>query len=212
MKCHTIKKKIPGYLLGELSEIEAKSVEKHIESCRECSGELKSLREAVNSITSGGATLPPEYYFERFPSRVMERLKKGNGGEVIERPKRGRLLSPAWFSGAAGAVAAVILLAVFILVNPIKPPGTSETVKIHIIDVYENGPFNPIDPIDPIIEVSEADEANGVDPYYTSSYTGDYLDDYYIEEETVNTYTERYYITEEEFEEILQILKERFLS
>ncbi|GEM_PF-3031719 len=201
MKCNTVKKKIPGYLLGELSEIEAKSVEKHTESCPECSGELKRLRETVEAISSGGMKFPPEYYFERFPSRVMERLKKGNGGEVTEKR---RLLSPAWAVGAA----AVILSAVFFLVNPIKPPDTSETGGANIIEVYENGLT------DPIIEVSEANEAYGDDPYDTSSYAADYLDDYYIEEETVNTYTytERYYITEEEFEEILKILKKRFLS
>ncbi|MBN1572974.1 MAG: zf-HC2 domain-containing protein [Deltaproteobacteria bacterium] len=205
MKCSTVKKIIPDYLLGELSEIEAKSVEKHIEACPECSGELKSLREVFDDISSSGAKLPPEYYFERFPSRVMERFKKSNGSEIAERR---RLLSPVW---AAVAVAAVILLMVFVLVNPVKPPVTSETGGVNIVEVYENG---LIDQIDPIIEVSEAYEASGDDPYYTSSYTDDYLDDYYIDEETVNAYieAERYYITEEEFEEILQILKKRFLS
>jgi hypothetical protein len=204
MKCNSVKKQMPGYLLGELSEIEKKSVEKHIDSCPECAGELKRLREVFDAISKGGATLPPEYYFERFPSRVMERLRENRNCEIIENR---HWLSPVW---AAGAVAAALVLAIILFANP---NGQIETLKpggnnINLIEAYEN------DPTDPVIEVSGVPERNELVTSEILSHINDYSDDYYPVDETVTIYIdgERYSLSEEEFEEILKTLKERFLG
>jgi hypothetical protein len=202
MKCSNVSKQMPGYLLGELSEIEKKSIEKHIEACLECAGELKRLREVFDRISKGGATFPPEYYFERFPARIMERLKESrNGKEAANR----RWLIPAW---AAGAVAAVAVLAIVLLVNPNGKIETSTPGGTDIIEAYEN------DTADPVIEISGVPDRNEFVTSEILSYINDDSDDYYPVDETVTIYIdgERYSVSEEEFEEILKTLKERFLG
>lgn len=202
MKCKNVNKQMPGYLLGELSEIEKKSIEKHIETCPECAGELKALKEVFDAISKSGAASPPEYYFERFPSRVMERLRENRNGEKAENR---RWLSPVW---AAGAVAAAIVLATLLFVNLYRQIDTSTPGGMDMTEVYEN------DLTDPVIEVSDISETYGDELSDTLSQINDYSDDYYPVEEIVTIYidSDRYSVTEEEFEEILQILKERLLS
>lgn len=60
MHCKQVEEVLPGFVLQELTEEEAESVESHLRSCRSCSEELRQIRQALGSLPSWEVEGPDE--------------------------------------------------------------------------------------------------------------------------------------------------------
>lgn len=102
-----------AYALGQLPEGERAALEAHLEGCADCREELRSL--------AGVARLMPLADPERFgaapelPPLLGDQIAATIGGERrVARRRQRRRFGLAW-SGAAAAVAATAVLAIFVL-------------------------------------------------------------------------------------------------
>ena len=64
MKCEKLKKLLPDYSVGALSEKKRELVKRHIDSCPECMRELGYLDETASLLDSIPQEEPPDFLWE----------------------------------------------------------------------------------------------------------------------------------------------------
>ena len=133
MKCENVQEELSAYLDGELEPGEAAALEKHLEGCAACRGELDSLRATVSLVRS----LPRAEAPAALKRRVMEAA--GRRGVTRRFPDALALLS-------AAALVLVGVVAIFMLSPRETPPA----------EVTANG-LMPKESLDR--ELEECDEA-----------------------------------------------------
>jgi hypothetical protein len=109
------------YYDGELPEIWGKKMEQHIEACPECENRLGIYRKTsgmLNTAVSEGGDERHIAVMEAAKDRVWQKL----GGENIEhrfiRPGFAPHIPTAFVAAAAGAAAAVMVIAISLFVAP----------------------------------------------------------------------------------------------
>ena len=90
------RERVSAYLDGELGPAERAEVEAHLAVCAACAALLEDLA-AVGAEAAGLPAAAPEGYFDRFPSRVVARLR---AADARRRPFR----LPVWTWAAAAAL------------------------------------------------------------------------------------------------------------
>lgn len=98
MGCEERQAKLTEWILDELPPAEAKELEQHVQQCADCERSLERLRMVHQALTRNlaGRAAPAHLVFlPEIRKRVLPAL-----------------LSPLWRAAAAGAVAAVVFLAV----------------------------------------------------------------------------------------------------
>jgi anti-sigma factor RsiW len=122
--CMAIQNKFTEYLDGRLSGREMQAVSAHLESCRECAGECKSLEQMQVSLAGLGPAPEPEDLALRIRVAIsQERARRRQGPfhslELAWKNTVGPFLLPA----AAGFASAVLLLGtVTVLVSMFTQP------------------------------------------------------------------------------------------
>jgi hypothetical protein len=95
MKTHrTIQKNLYDYLRDELSAEDRRAIQAHVKSCAECSGELESMRKAMDLLTQK-AQRPSEHRSELYWQHFAEKVERRIQTESIEEEPHsfvGRLL------------------------------------------------------------------------------------------------------------------------
>jgi Putative zinc-finger len=204
MNCRKIKKLIPNYLLEELSEIEAKLMEQHLKTCPECTEAIKTTKKVFHTISKSQPSLPPEYYFERFTPRIMEKLKHKPKQEIVKN--KWWKQSPVWATGAVTALLVALMLFYVSPTNEPSQPNVPDTTHIDSFstddDIYKYDIIHPFDEISNNLDID--DEGS----YSSLSYLP--LDD--DEKFEVFVDDEQYSLTEDEFKELIQMLRNKFLS
>ena len=204
MNCKKIKEQTHNYLLGELSEIETKLIEQHIKTCPECAEVIKTTKMVFDAISKSQPAPPPEYYFERFTPRVMEKLKHKPKQEIVKY--RWWKQSPVW---AAGAIAAVLVVVMLFYVSPILQLDKPNVPTTAHIDNFNTGDdFYEYDIIHPLDEISDSLDIDDEESYSSLSYLP--LDDDETFEILVDD--ELYTLTEDEYIELIKMLRSKFLS
>jgi putative zinc finger protein len=99
-----VAERISAFLDGELEENERTGVVRHLEACAECNARLEELA-AVDRLAASVPVEAPEGYFDRFASRVRDRIRK---------PARRRIVAPAWLLTAAAAVLLAVTVPVLL--------------------------------------------------------------------------------------------------
>ena len=72
MKCTKIKKLLPDYSVGALSEKKRGLVKEHIGNCPECMRELRYLNETASLLDSMPQEEPPDFLWEGVRSRIIQ--------------------------------------------------------------------------------------------------------------------------------------------
>jgi flagellar biosynthesis/type III secretory pathway M-ring protein FliF/YscJ len=106
-----IKETLPAYLEQRLEKEGALQVEKHLETCADCSAEIKLLR----MITSEPVPDPGEAFWASMPERIYREVQKKEKKRLIDISSLwNRMLLPRWVWSvtAAGLVLVVTLLIV----------------------------------------------------------------------------------------------------
>jgi hypothetical protein len=101
MNCVEWETRVALHAGGDLAGAQAAEVERHLGECSGCQEFWSGLRESLAVLQSAHAVVPDAAHFTAVRSRVMAKL------EPKARPWR-RL---AWFSVAAAAMAALLLVA-----------------------------------------------------------------------------------------------------
>jgi anti-sigma-K factor RskA len=109
---------VGAYLLGALSEIEARAFEGHLADCAECRDEVERLRPAAVALPRSVTPVAPPPRLKASLMEVVEREAGERDGRraaprrpVLERLRRLAPARPAFALGAALALAAAIFVA-----------------------------------------------------------------------------------------------------
>lgn len=86
MSCGKVRRRLSGYLDGDLSGVESREVAAHLRDCRDCAEAWSSLRGALAELAAAPRLEPPE----PIASRVLDRLEvetRGPGLALIFRSR-----------------------------------------------------------------------------------------------------------------------------
>jgi len=109
MKCLDWKEKISGYIDGEISPVEVREVEVHLEACESCRALERRMRAVGGGVARIEATVSP--YFR---DKLFARLE---AEELLPRRRSLFAFSLRW---AAVPLAAAAAVGLFMLVSPEK--------------------------------------------------------------------------------------------
>lgn len=101
-----VRKLLSAYVDGELGPDVAGAVKEHVGHCEACARYLERLRTMDESVRSTRPEMPPEGYFEFFPSKLAARIRSEGRGFVLGRRMEVRLARVR-----AAATALVVLMA-----------------------------------------------------------------------------------------------------
>ncbi|MFP4619934.1 MAG: zf-HC2 domain-containing protein [Bacteroidales bacterium] len=93
MKCSEVYKQLFQYLDGELSEIQKKRIEEHLESCASCRSICENSREAWNAARIEEIPYQPFFY-----TRLKQKMENREGKSVPAFARIGKaILQPALY-------------------------------------------------------------------------------------------------------------------
>jgi predicted anti-sigma-YlaC factor YlaD len=75
----TYKPLLMGYLDGELTELESLRMERHLENCPDCRGELEDFRRLKEATLQMKVFLPEDKYWEEYWAHIYNRLERRFG-------------------------------------------------------------------------------------------------------------------------------------
>ena len=111
MNCESIKRKIPAYLDGEISEINASRLREHFDSCTKCKTEMEAYKNVNNALDLLPAVMPT-FSLNDVKRRALERRSESSrtwGFLHIGRMPRWAAALAATFAILIGAVGGVSL-------------------------------------------------------------------------------------------------------
>ena len=77
MENHTLyKSKLNDFVMGELSKSEHEEIKDHLKECSECSENIVSLKETLETFSTPNFDLPQNGYFVSLAPRVRERSEQ----------------------------------------------------------------------------------------------------------------------------------------
>lgn len=131
---HQLRTSLGAFVLGQLSDEEARRVEEHLASCAGCRAESDELLPVASALAdvrrAGGGPAPVDAAPADLGDRVVESVDAAR-----RRDARNRWLRTASLAGAAAAVAAIVLVAGLRLTEPDEaPPGPLEAVPVSVLD------------------------------------------------------------------------------
>jgi anti-sigma-K factor RskA len=120
---------LTDYILGELTPLDRRRVETHLQECGACTAEVRDLTIAFQSI---GLQHEPEAPPAHLRARVLQHLSQQAPGERMAdaRPHR-RTLHPAWLAAAAAVIAALGML---LAISTQRTARVSEDLQIATAD------------------------------------------------------------------------------
>jgi hypothetical protein len=121
--CNATRTKFTEYLDGRLSGREMQSVAAHLEGCRECAGEWKSLELVQSSLAALGSAPVPEDLLLRINVAIShERARRQSPFHALDLAWR-NTFGPFLLQASAGFASAVLLLGtVIVLVSMFAHP------------------------------------------------------------------------------------------
>ena len=122
--CNAMRTKFTEYLDGRLSGREMQSVAAHLEGCRECAGEWKSLEQAQSSLAALGPAPVPEELLLRINVAIShERARRRQSPFHALDLAWKNAVGPFLLQASAGFASAVLLLGtVIVLVGMFAQP------------------------------------------------------------------------------------------
>jgi hypothetical protein len=150
--CNEVKKLLPDYLEGTLTDDEMSFVAQHLHECKDCPKELQSLQALLTQLEARNVKAPPEYYWTTLLPRIHQRIE--------ERKKR-RL--PVWvprfvFPMVGAALLVVIAIQVFSperetvwtetgIRNVLQEMDSTELQQVNIAMYLDNNYANGMNPL-----------------------------------------------------------------
>ena len=114
--CNAMQTKFTEYLDGRLSGREMQRVAAHVESCRECAGDWKSLEEMQSLLAALGPVPEPEDLLLRIRVAIShERARRRQGAFHSLNLAWRNTVGPFLLQAAAGFASAVLLLGTLIV-------------------------------------------------------------------------------------------------
>lgn len=126
--CNAMQSKFTDYLDGRLNGREMQDVSAHLEQCRSCAGEWKSLTQVQSSLASLGSLPAPEDLLLRIRVAIShERARRGQSPFHAFNLLWRNTVGPFLLQGAAGFASAVLLLGtVIVLVSMLAQPEKAQ--------------------------------------------------------------------------------------
>ena len=127
-ECIAMQEKFTEYIDGRLSGREMQSVAAHLEHCRECAGEWKSVEKTQSSLAALGPVPEPE----NLPLRIrvaisQERARRYKSPFQAFNLAWSNTIGPFLLQAAGGFVSAVLLMgSVILLVGMFSQPQVAE--------------------------------------------------------------------------------------
>jgi hypothetical protein len=179
--CNEMQTKFTEYLDGRLSGREMQSVAAHVESCKECAGDWKSLDEMQSLLAALGPVPEPENLLLRIRVAIShERARRRQPIFQTLNLAWRNTLGPFLLQAAAGFASAVLLLGTVIvlagmftqpenaLANPDEPLGAATAPRFLYLSSEVGG--NPIgDVTDPVVIEAYVNGAGQVYDYHIVS-------------------------------------------
>ena len=111
MKRDEFESRLSDYVRGELSPAEAGEIETYLEAHPEAAGDLEAVRTVVEVGADIGAAEPPEALFAAARAKALEAIRAEAEDERKSQRTAlwGRLPRPAYLSGLAAVLAAVVV-------------------------------------------------------------------------------------------------------
>ena len=78
MKCKKVNKLLVRYLEGDLNEQNKSSIEKHLQECKQCEGELILLKQILETAKSEEAPSPSADYWASYSARLWQKIENAN--------------------------------------------------------------------------------------------------------------------------------------
>jgi anti-sigma factor RsiW len=124
--CYATRTKFTEYLDGRLSGREMQSVAAHLEGCRDCAGEWKSLEQAQSSLAALGPAPSPKDLLLRINVAIShERARRRQSPFHALNLAWRNTVGPFLLQASAGFASAVFLLGtVIVLVSMFAQPET----------------------------------------------------------------------------------------
>jgi anti-sigma factor RsiW len=190
MTCRKIQRNLSAYITGELSDREYSAVTKHLASCPRCRDAVRKLTLITENLSESSFFDPPAYYFDHFPKKIISRIQ--------EHPRE-RTTGKKWLFYAVGASSTVTLFLVIALFS-LFPQNFEQPQTI--TDLSAESIFEPIPES---IEATEEDLIRAAVEISSDEVTD--LEDIII---TYLPWEEYNDLTQEEWEEVLEMLKEKY--
>src|ERR1039458_8713371 len=126
--CNAMQTKFTEYLDGRLSGREMQRVVAHVESCRECAGDWKSLEEMQSLLATLGPVPEPEDLLLRVRVAIShERARRRQSAFHSLNLAWRNTVGPFLLQGSAGFASAVLLLGtVMVLAGLFTQPETAQ--------------------------------------------------------------------------------------
>ena len=179
--CNDMQTKFTEYLDGRLSGREMQRVAAHVESCRECAGDWKSLEEMQSLLAALGPVPEPENLLLRIRVAIShERARRRQPLFQALNLAWRNTLGPFLLQAAAGFASAVLLLGTVIVLagmftrpenaqaTPNEPLGAATAPRFLYLSSEVGG--NPIgDVTDPVVIEAYVNGAGQVYDYHIVS-------------------------------------------
>jgi anti-sigma factor RsiW len=134
MVCETWAGKLDAYLDGELSLAEARALGEHLRVCGACAAESLSRVQQKRAVQAAGQRFTPD---PAFRARIQKSIT----------PRRARRWKLVWFPALAGAVALVIVGAIFLHLSREhrgEQQLLSELADLHVATLASSNPVDVV--------------------------------------------------------------------
>ena len=114
MTCQEYKDLMMGYLDDELDDAQKKTLQEHIQECKDCAAELEQFRKLKQVTDSVKLAEPEDVIWEQYWSGVYNRFERGVG----------------WILMSVAGIALLIYFGFTAVEKMIKDPAISEILKV----------------------------------------------------------------------------------
>jgi hypothetical protein len=78
MQCQDVRTQLGAFFDGELSEVEKREIQRHLETCQECQTELAAFEQLSQRTREAMESAPDKAYWVSLPQRITDRLPQKN--------------------------------------------------------------------------------------------------------------------------------------
>lgn len=147
MNCDQVRERLDAYLEGSLSKDELQQVDRHVDSCVDCTEKLRERRFIADALAEDHVPEPPR----ELSGSVMQRIRateESSSSSQQGHPRRSRR-SKRWAAAAVFLVGALLGLAFQMAVlqsgkrSSVRPTGV-ERQSLKVLEIHPTGSLSEL--------------------------------------------------------------------